>query len=209
SSRLNIHYSFLEYSFKFYFNDTASTQINNLSLHDALPICPSTLDSAYLQSSSPSGPMELATLPAIVTRLRPHASVEGSIRSARALGSYFRSRLPSSITSGRSPNQGKTISPRARSSEKLPPISSPSDVSCSITPPLPGRLNSRRGARGGRALATVLGTTSRTAALSVTCRVASEASDENSNVHGPLPDSTVTRPSIKLRVFLCESATSA
>src|SRR5438552_8817616 len=36
--------SFLSYSFFFFFNDTATTEIYTLSLHDALPIFPAGLD---------------------------------------------------------------------------------------------------------------------------------------------------------------------
>src|SRR3712207_8453669 len=35
---LNIHYTVLVYVLRFFFNDTATTEIYTLSLHDALPI---------------------------------------------------------------------------------------------------------------------------------------------------------------------------
>src|SRR5258707_858464 len=34
------HFSCLTFDFFFFFNDTATTEIYTLSLHDALPICP-------------------------------------------------------------------------------------------------------------------------------------------------------------------------
>src|SRR3990167_5439063 len=40
STRLNSSHSQLSYVFFFFFNDTATTEIYTLSLHDALPICP-------------------------------------------------------------------------------------------------------------------------------------------------------------------------
>src|SRR5688572_33481780 len=37
---LSIIWSFLFFTYFFFFNDTATTEIYTLSLHDALPICP-------------------------------------------------------------------------------------------------------------------------------------------------------------------------
>src|SRR3990167_2160358 len=41
STRLNSSHSQISYALFFFFNDTATTEIYPLSLHDALPICPS------------------------------------------------------------------------------------------------------------------------------------------------------------------------
>src|SRR2546429_4867334 len=49
------------FSFFFFFNDTATTEIYTLSLHDALPICPNRMepDHAGLQSETGAEPGQL------------------------------------------------------------------------------------------------------------------------------------------------------
>ena len=46
----NLFYS--AFYFNFFFNDTATTEIYTLSLHDALPICSNSLSDIYVQLSN-------------------------------------------------------------------------------------------------------------------------------------------------------------
>src|SRR3989338_7125695 len=55
STRLNSSHSSISYAV-FFFNDTATTEIYTLSLHDALPICSVAQNAAFLDSGSGSDP---------------------------------------------------------------------------------------------------------------------------------------------------------
>src|SRR5256884_5915388 len=65
----NIHS--LTFSIFFFFNDTATTEIYTLSLHDALPICPASDSAAMNTLLSPRctkrGPAAYAAIAAVVT----------------------------------------------------------------------------------------------------------------------------------------------
>src|ERR1017187_11016772 len=64
---------FIFLSFFFFFNDTATTEIYTLSLHDALPICPVTGESArpaYRTARSPPATGSVRRPPAVGSRNR-------------------------------------------------------------------------------------------------------------------------------------------
>src|SRR6266498_5800714 len=50
---------FITFFFFFFFNDTATTEIYTLSLHDALPICPQGVRTGMLDGSDPGAELVL------------------------------------------------------------------------------------------------------------------------------------------------------
>src|SRR2546422_4758982 len=59
----------LSFSLFFFFNDTATTEIYTLSLHDALPICPPIVDLSPIDTSTTLGRFATATSDRKSTRL--------------------------------------------------------------------------------------------------------------------------------------------
>src|SRR2546422_9902496 len=83
SALLSLHFAlacffFLFYlsllSFFFFFNDTATTEIYTLSLHDALPICGIRQSRSSLSSDSPSNARDNSSSPPAGPRSEEHTS---------------------------------------------------------------------------------------------------------------------------------------
>src|SRR5690242_21821302 len=61
TSIIAIIHSISLYLFPFFFNDTATTEIYTLSLHDALPICTAPAGTGRVDVETSSGPIQCAT----------------------------------------------------------------------------------------------------------------------------------------------------
>src|SRR5215510_7180496 len=75
--------------FFFFFNDTATTEIYTLSLHDALPTCSAT--GAFCPASSPLRPLAGAAMPGVANIPNANTTVvnESDFNIARILLSQF------------------------------------------------------------------------------------------------------------------------
>src|SRR5256885_14638951 len=61
-----MHHTFLRHFF-FFFNDTATTEIYTLSLHDALPIWPASVGCPFTPAAHTVSPTGIVSLPSIST----------------------------------------------------------------------------------------------------------------------------------------------
>src|SRR5215216_7914086 len=111
------------YLFFFFFNDTATTEIYTLSLHDALPIS----DLAQLRAYR-ARPLCQIGVSAVLTYLGPRPSSASSSRPPKATGSPATSKIGNS-----------TRAWKASRSPRGPVRTSPASVSSSGRNPLPRR----------------------------------------------------------------------
>src|SRR2546430_8004621 len=86
--------TYLSLFFFFFFNDTATTEIYTLSLHDALPI---STPGAQFVGTTDNQPLELKVGGARALRLEPHGAAAASLA-----GGYFQDRKSTRLNSSHS-----------------------------------------------------------------------------------------------------------
>src|SRR2546425_8600938 len=111
--------------FFFFFNDTATTEIYTLSLHDALPICGSSETRAFSVALRPrlrlGGRNTPCHWPPCSGKRSPRRCAHGLCREPRAVRPHRRWHCLSSVSQRRLPGRSVLRTNRNRCSRGLPP----------------------------------------------------------------------------------------